>query len=68
MDPDEAYRDLLYALTRGRIDDARILAGDLREWVDKGGFPPEGLGLEETRVIARFVLGLKLPTQHVHTK
>jgi hypothetical protein len=41
MDPNEAFADLINALTDEDYETAWEAAGNLQEWLDGGGFPPD---------------------------
>lgn len=41
MDPQIAWKDLREAYAEGNLDDMESSAGDLLEWLDQGGFPPQ---------------------------
>lgn len=49
MDPTAAMDLLKDALNAGFRGTARSIALDLREWLNKGGFPPRGMTAEEAR-------------------
>lgn len=42
MDPTNCFADFKLAVSEGRTDDATRHAGDLLEWLENGGFEPEG--------------------------
>jgi hypothetical protein len=44
MDPQVAWDDLLSAYAEGDFDRIEELATALREWLDRGGFPPTVIG------------------------
>lgn len=54
MDPTTCYRDLLAALNAGETDEAFELAENLKTWLDRGGFYPEGYLVDDVnRSIAK---------------
>ncbi len=56
MDPTTAYTELVLAIRRGDGREAREYAVALREWLDKGGFPPVGIPLAEVEMHLAMVL------------
>lgn len=40
MDPNACIERTADAIRRGDLDEAAAAAGDLVEWLDRGGFPP----------------------------
>ena len=58
LDPQIAWKDLREAYAEGNLDDMESSAGDLLQWLDEGGFPPQTsseLPMDEhwNRMIAR---------------
>lgn len=49
MDPTAASRQLTQALFDEDFDQADELARALLEWLDRGGFPPDGCSEPQTR-------------------
>lgn len=43
MDPQETWREILDAYANCRWSEARDAATSLRQWLDRGGFPPQTL-------------------------
>jgi hypothetical protein len=41
MDPNAAYDLLVEALRNGYREEAREYARNLRDWISRGGFPPD---------------------------
>lgn len=56
MDPQATYLLCLGALGAGEFDDAREYALNLLEWLDKGGFPPTGMGQQFARAMLAQIL------------
>jgi hypothetical protein len=56
MDPNATMQLLLGDDMGEDISVAVEAAEDLIEWLDKGGFPPDGYTVEETREVAQNVL------------
>lgn len=57
MDPTVCFTQMQSALEAGDTDDAIEQARNLRKWLDRGGFPPVGVPVNEvenwlTRVLA----------------
>lgn len=44
MDPEVTWRELLAARLNRNWPQAQQLAHDLRDWLDRGGFPPVTMG------------------------
>lgn len=47
MDPDQTWSDLATAIGNGKWDEAIEIAGDLLDWIEKGGFPVEITGVQD---------------------
>lgn len=56
MDPTAAMGLLNEALNAGLRSTARSIAIDLREWLNRGGFPPRGMTAEQAREIIDIAL------------
>jgi hypothetical protein len=48
MDPDAALQRIRDALADNDAEEAGYAAGDLLEWVSRGGFPPSDPAWEQT--------------------
>lgn len=62
MDPDATYYAMYEAVRDKRYDEARELAINLREWLDKGGCWPQKYSREEVRSYSTSVLLRTTPT------
>lgn len=49
MDPTQCYLEMYEAMRTGDLHTARERALALREWLDRGGFPPPNYSLTEVR-------------------
>ena len=61
MDPTACYREMLAALDDGDIDAAREHAENLKRWLDRGGFCPEGQNIVDVKRRLNEVLGMTVP-------
>ena len=55
MDPDATYKAMIAAIDANDYDAAREHAEDLKRWLDRGGFPPQG-DIREIRRMIDFLL------------
>ncbi len=53
MDPTACYREMLASLQDNEVEAAREHALNLKRWLDRGGFCPQGQSLED--VTARLI-------------
>lgn len=57
MDPTQCYAELLAARAAGDDDTMIQHALNLREWLQKGGFPPQDVLLANVQLVLTEVLG-----------
>lgn len=61
MDPTACYREMLASLHDNDLDVAREHALNLKGWLNRGGFCPQGQNLVEVRALLARVLRLTNP-------
>ncbi len=55
MDPEACLRRIEDAASDGDRDEMRDAAADLREWIEKGGFLPDGVDGERGQLAVRLL-------------
>lgn len=58
MDPNAALREMHQNIMDGAFVDARQNAYDLKEWLDRKGFSPIGLGDQNAMMLCEMIIHL----------
>jgi hypothetical protein len=61
MDPTACYQEMLVSLDDGDIDAAREHSENLKRWLDRGGFCPEGQNIVDVNRRLTEVLRMTVP-------
>ncbi len=62
MDPDTAWRLMMTAMRQGDYDEAAAIASDLKNWLERGGFPP--CVVPDLALVSRDPLSVPCKLQH----